>query len=169
MHKLLRSFDRGLACGFNWGSAGISSLKRLDVWDYMQEICLGLLADWMGDAFVAIAGKLLSHCITYGKNKGWFQSSSWDVREFIFIFLEVISIWWDTASPGTSKAPSSSLSRCSFSFQRVWFNFNAHFGSLSWICMDQLNPGRESYTIDKKMALLMHGAGPAYLTEERFI
>lgn len=78
-------------------------------------------------------------------------------------------MWWDTASPGTSKAPSSSLSRCSFSFQSVWFNFNAHIGSLSWICMDQLNPGRESYTIDKKMALLMHGAGPAYLTAERFI
>lgn len=29
--------------------------------------------------------------------------------------------------------------------------------------MDRLNLGRESYTIDKKKALLMHGAGPFHM------
>lgn len=38
--------------------------RRKSVWD---------CADWTGDAFVAIAGKLLSDCITYGKNKGCFK------------------------------------------------------------------------------------------------
>lgn len=154
MHKPLKCFDGRLACGFNWAEGAQQEFPRWKgrMCGITCRKCVWDCADWTGDAFVAIAGKRLNDCITYGKKQGLFQTSSRDVSEFIFIFSEVISVWWDTWSTGTF-----SLSRCSFSFQSIWFNFNAHIGSLSWICMDQLNPGWESYTIDKKMALLMHG------------
>lgn len=75
LHKPLESFDGGLACGFNWAEGARQEFPgwkgrmhgitcRKSVWD-----CV----DWTGDAFVAIAGKLLSDCITYGKNKGCFK------------------------------------------------------------------------------------------------
>ncbi len=62
LHKPLESFDRGLAWGFNWAEGARQEFPRWkgrthgithrkSVWD---------CADGTGDAFVAIAGKLLS-------------------------------------------------------------------------------------------------------------